>query len=212
MRSILPAIAIALLAAACASSGGSGSRGAPEAVANADPAAVTPEYVASLPPRQAKAAVDLLVDRYLALAIGRCPVRTDACLNEQFEKSFDQTGDLAPLCAVNGQGSEYQLCLMTAPETVPMVTAIGGDPATDLDWSDLDSTNNAARKQFAEFIIYKKCGSDRRCLVDQAATLLGLSPAVAESCRTHGALSNQLDCISDAKSAEVYQRAIATLS
>ena len=212
MRSNLATIAILLLAAACASSVGSGAGDAPEPAANTDPAAVTPEYVASLPRRQAKAAVDLLVDRYLDLAIGRCPVRTDACLNEQFEASFDQTGELAALCKVNGLGSEYQLCLMTAPETVPMVTAIGGDPATDVDWSDLDSTNNVARKQFAEFIIHKKCGSDRRCLVDQAATLLGLSPAVAKSCQAHEALSDRLDCISDAKSAEVYQRAIATLS
>ena len=181
-------------------------------MANVDPAAVTPEYVASLPRRQATAAVDLLVDRYLALAIQRCPDRTDACLSRQFETSFDQTGQLAPLCQVHPPGSEYMLCLMVAAETVPMVTAAGGNPATDIDWSDVDSTNNDARKLLADVVINEKCGSDRACIVEQVSTLLGLSPAVARSCQTHGAVSDRLGCVSDAKSAEVYQRAIASLS
>jgi hypothetical protein len=101
---------------------------------------------------------------------------------------------------------------MIAPETVPMVTAAGGNPATDIDWSDVDSTNNAGRKQFVEFIVAKKCGSDVPCIVDQAATLLGLSPAVAKSCQLHESPSDRMNCVSDAKSAEIYQRAIRSQS
>ena len=205
-------VAVLFLIAACSGTGGSTSGATSKAAANIDPAAVTPEYVASLPRDQATAAISSVTGRYLDLAVGRCPGRADACLSEQFETAFDQTGELAPLCKVNGTGFEYQFCLMIAAETVPMVTAIGGDPATDIDWSDVDSTNNAARRQFAEFIAAKKCGNDARCFVDQAATLLGLSPAVAKSCQLHDSPSDRMNCVSDAKSAEVYQRAIGSLS
>ena len=183
-----------------------------KASTNIDPAAVTPEYVASLPRDQAEAAISSITQTYLRGAIGHCPDQADACLSEQFESGFDQTGELAPLCRVNGTGFEYHLCLMVAAETVPMVTAAEGNPATDIDWSDVDSTNNAARRQFAEFIVAKKCGSDMECIVDQAATLLGLSPAVAKACQLHASPSDRLSCVSDAKSAEVYQRALRSLS
>lgn len=212
MRAILAFVAILFLTAACSATGDSASRTTPKAAANIDPAAVTPEYVASLPRSQATAAIESMIDHYLALAIERCPGRADACLNEQFEAAFDQTGQLAPLCAVNGLGSEYKLCLMVAAETVPMVTAAGGNPATDIDWSDVDSTNNEARKQFADFVVTKKCGADRACIVEQMSALLDLSPAVGKSCQVHEALSDRLSCVSDAKSAAVYQRAIRSLS
>jgi hypothetical protein len=136
---------------------------------------------------------------------GRLPQRAT-------EATLDESGELAALCKVNGTGKEYHVCLLSAPETVAMVKAVGGNPATDIDWSDLDSTNNAARKQFASFIINKKCGSDVHCVVEQAATLLGLSPAVAKSCQRHGSPSDQMSCVSDAQSAEVYQRAIKAAS
>jgi hypothetical protein len=212
VRPILVFVAVLFLAAACSGTGGSTPGATPKAVANIDPAAATPEYVASLPRDQATAVVGSLTDRYLALVVERCPDRADACLKEQFEASFDQTGELAPLCKVNESPFEYNFCLMIAAETVPMVTAIGGNPATDIDWSDVDSTNNAARKQFAEFIVTKKCGRDKGCIVEQASTLLDLSPAVAKSCQVHESLSDRMSCVSDAKSAAVYQRAIGSLS
>jgi hypothetical protein len=212
VRSILVSVAILFLVAACSGTGGSTSGATSKAAANIDPAVVTPEYVASLPRDQAEAAISLLTQRYLRSALEPCPVEGDACLNEKFESAFDQNGELAPLCKVNGAGFEYRFCLMIAAETVPMVTAIAGNPATDIDWSDVDSTNNAARRQFAEFIAAKKCGNDARCFVDQAATLLGLSPTVAKSCQLHDSPSDRMSCVSDAKSAEVYQRAISSLS
>jgi hypothetical protein len=93
-----------------------------------------------------------------------------------------------------------------------MVTAARGDPATDIDWSDVDSTNNAARKLFLEFIAKEKCGTeDVHCLVGQAATLLGLSPAVAKSCQRFSSPLDQMNCVSDAQQAEVLQRAIKLL-
>jgi len=208
MLSILVSVAVLFLAAACSASGGS----APGTTASIDPAAATPEYVASLPRDQATAAIDSMFDRYLDLAVERCPDRADTCFKEKFEASFDHAGELAPLCKVNEPLSEYNFCLMIAAETVPMVTAAGGNPATDIDWSDVDSTNNAARRQFAEFLVTKKCGSDRVCIVEQASALLELSPAVAKSCQLHPSLSDRMNCVSDAKSAEVYQRAIRSLS
>jgi len=212
VRPISVSVVVLFLAAACSGTGGSTSGTKSQAKVNIDPAAATPEYVASLPRDQAAAVIDAMVDRYFNVAIARCPGRADPCLNEQFETAFDQAGELAPLCKVNGAGFEYQFCLMIAAETVPMVTAIGGNPATDIDWSDVDSTNNAARKPFAEFIGDGKCGSDRRCAIEQAATLLGLSPTVANSCQVHASVSDRMSCISDAKSAEVYQRALKSLS
>jgi hypothetical protein len=219
VRALLVSAAILCLAAACSGTGGSTSGTTPKPTTETtpkaaayDPAVVTPEYVASLPRDQAAAAISTLTQRYLRLALGPCPVGSDDCLSEQLEASLDQSGELATLCKVNGNGKEYHVCLLTAPMTVPMVTAAGGNPATDIDWSDVDSTNNAARRQFAEFIFAKKCGDDMRCFVDQAAALLGLSPAVAKSCQRHESPSDRMNCLSDAQEAEVFQRAISSLS
>jgi hypothetical protein len=209
---ILVSVAVLFLAAACSGTGGSTSGAAPKAAANTDPATVTPEYVASLPRDQAAAAISSLTQRYLRLVLAPCPVEGDACLSERLETTLDKSGELAALCKVNGTGKEYHVCLLTAPMTVPMITAAGGNPATDVDWSDVDSTNNAARRQLAEFIFAKKCGDDIRCFVDQAAELLGLSPAVAKSCQRHESPSDRMNCLSDAQEAEVFQRAISSLS
>ncbi len=220
MRPILVSVVVLLLVAACSGTGGSTSGttskasadAAPQATAYIDPAMVTPEYVASLPRDQAEAAISSIHQTFFRRALGRCPDDADDCLSKQFEAAFDQSGELAPLCKVQKLQSEYNICLLVAAETVPMVTAAGGNPATDINWSDLDSTNNAGKRQFLEFITAKKCGNDDRCLVEQAATLLGLSPTVANSCQLHGTLSDQMSCVSDAKGAEVYQRAIRALS
>ncbi len=212
MRFTLVSVAILLLVAACSGTGGTTPGTTSKATANIDPAAVTPEYVASLPRDQAQAAISSLTQRYLRLALAPCPVNADACLSERLEATLDESGELAALCKVNGTGKEYHVCLLIAPMTVPMVTAAGGNPATDIDWSDVDSTNNAARRQFAEFIYAKKCGDDMRCFVDQAAALLGLSPAVASSCQRHESPSDRMNCLSDAQEAEVFQRAISSLS
>jgi hypothetical protein len=212
VRTILVSVAVLFLVAACSGTGGgSTSSATPKAAASIDPATVTPEYVASLSRDQAEAAISSLTQRYLRLALAPCPVEGDACLSERLEATLDKSGELAALCKVNGTGKEYHVCLLTAPMTVPMVTAAGGNPATDIDWSDVDSTNNAARRQFAEFIFAKKCG-DIRCFVDQAAALLGLSPAVAKSCQRYESPSDRMNCLSDAQEAEVFQRAISSLS
>ena len=216
VRPILLSVVVLFLAAAC--SGTSGPTPARQtgtsstAAANIDPSVVTPEYVAALPRDQAEAAMHSLTQRYLRLAMDPCPGVTDDCFNKQLEASLDQSGELAALCKVNGTGKDYHVCLLSAPVTVPMVTAAGGNPATDIDWSDVDSTNNAARRQLAEFIVAKKCGEDIRCFVDQAATLLGLSPTVAKSCQLHNSPSDRMNCLSDAQLAEVLQRAIKSLS
>lgn len=212
MRSVLGSVAVLFLVAACSGTGGSTPGAAPKVAANIDPATVTPEYVASLPRDQAEAAISSLTQRYLRLALAPCPVEADACLSERLEATLDESGELATLCKVNGRGKEYHVCLLTAPMTVPMVSAAGGNPATDIDWSDVDSTNNAARRQFLEFIVNEKCGSDLHCIVEQAATLLGLSPTVAKSCQRHESPSDRMSCVSDAQDAEVYQRAIRSLS
>jgi hypothetical protein len=215
VRVILVLVSILFVIAACGGAGGSGSapttsRG-PVTADNTNITAITPEYVASLPKKQAAAAVDSLVDHYVALANARC-ADPNPCLGNQFTASFDPAGQFVPLCKVQEDPKEYQVCLLVAPEIVPMITAIGGNPATDLDWSDLDSTNNEARRLFAEFIVNKRCGQQRACIVEQAAALLDLSPAVAASCKLRGPLSDQLQCISDAKSAALYQQAIKSMS
>ena len=174
---------------------------------------MTPDHTWLLAARsEAEAAISSLTQRYLRLALGRCPGLADACLSEQLEATLDESGELAALCKVNGTGKEYHVCLLSAPVTVPMVEAAGGNPATDINWSDVDSTNNAARRQFLEFIVEEKCGSDTHCIVEQAAMLLGLSPAVAKSCQRHESPSDRMSCVSDAQDAEVYQRAIRSLS
>ena len=176
-----------------------------------DAAAVTPEYVASLSHDQAEEAVGSMLDRVVALAFKRCPDKSDSCLGEQFASAFDPAGQWAPLCEVHSAPKEYWFCLMIAAETVPMVTAAGGDLAKDIDWSDIDAMNNDAREQFAEFV-EKECAGDRKCVVERSAALLDLSPAVAASCRNHAQLSDQMTCLSDAKGAAVYQMAIKAVS
>jgi hypothetical protein len=197
---------IALLIAVCAGAARPGS--AEQAV---DSAAVTPEYVASLSHKQADEAVGSMLDRVVALAFERCPDKSDACLEKQFVSAFDPAGQFAPLCKVHDVPKEYWFCLMIAAETVPMVTAAGGDLAEDIDWSDIDGMNNDAREQFAEFVA-KECADDRKCVVERSAALLGLSPVVAASCRKHARLSDQMTCLSDAKGAAVYQAAIKAVS
>jgi hypothetical protein len=215
VRPILVSVVVLFLAAACSGTGGSTpARQAGTSSATApsiDPALVTPEYVASLSRDQARAAMSSLTQRYLRLAWEPCSVADDDCLSKQLEASLDKSGELAALCKASGTGKDYHVCLLSAPVTVPMVTAAGGNPATDIDWSDVDSTNNAARRQFAEFII-EKCGNDDHCLVEQAATLLGLSPTVTKSCQLHETLDDRMICLMDAQSADVYQRAIRSLS
>ena len=213
MRTNLVSVAVLFLIAACSGTGGSAPGAAPKAAAYIDPAVVTPEYIASLPRDEAEAAIGSLTQRHLRLAMDPCPGLADDCLSEQLEASLDQSGELAALCKVNGTGKEYHVCLLVAPMTVPMVRAAGGDPATDIDWSDVDSTNNAARRLFVEFIAKEKCGKeDVHCIVGQAAILLGLSPTVAKSCQRHRSPGDQMNCVSDAQQVEVLQRAITTLS
>lgn len=206
MRASLALLGIALLIAVYV--GGASASRAQDGV---DATAVTPEYVASLSHDQADEAVGSMVDRVMALVFKRCPDKSDACLGKQVASAFDPAGQLAPLCKVHDDPQEYRFCLMIAAETAPMVTAIGGNLARDIDWSDIDHVNNDARRQFGKFVI-KECGADPKCVVERSATLLGLSPAVAASCRKHAQLSDQMTCLSDAKGAAVYQVAIKALS
>jgi hypothetical protein len=212
VRAFLVSVAVLFLAAACAGTGGSTSGTASKAATDIDPQAVTPEYVAALPRDQAEAAVSSIRRFYFRRALQPCAVDDDACLSGRLEATFDRSGELSALCRVQQVQSEYNICLLVGAETIPMVTAAGGDPATDIDWSDLDSSNNAGRRQFLEFLVAEKCGSNTECIVDQAAALLGLSPTVAKSCQLHASPSDRMNCVSDAKSAEVYQRAIRSLS
>jgi hypothetical protein len=222
MRFILILAALALVAACAGDSQRVTSTGSPPAptamLTDVDPETATPEYVASLPHKEADDLVGDMMVHYIGLAFKRCPDQShpmpvrEACMAAQAESAFDSAGELTPLCKMHKDDSEdYAFCLIVGAENAAMVKVAGGNLASDLDWSDLDHIPNKARRVFAEFVV-KKCGEDRVCFVEHSAALLGLSPQVTKSCRAHSPLVNQVFCITDAYSASVMQQAIKTAS
>jgi hypothetical protein len=174
---------------------------------------VSPEHVATLSPDQARSAVDAIFDEYIAAMQTRCAdaAAGDSCLNEQYAASLDPAGQFASFCRIHADDKEYRFCLIIAAESTPMIVAVGGNLEQDIDWSNIDDMNNAAREQFMESIL-PKCGQRKSCIIERMIALLALPPAVAGSCQEHSKFKNQLNCVSDALSISVYRRAIDSKS
>jgi hypothetical protein len=170
---------------------------------------VSPEHVATLSPDEARAAVDAIFDEYIAAMQARCTGAApgDACLNEQYAASLDPAGRFASFCRIHADDKEYRFCIIIAAESTPMVASVGGNLEQDIDWSNIDDMNNAAREQFMKSVL-PKCGQRKACIIERMTSLLALPPAVAESCQEHAKFVHQLNCISDALSISVYRRAI----
>lgn len=177
--------------------------------ASFDAAAATPEQVAALPRNQASAAVDAMVDRFIAQTNKQCAAEIvgEDCLNRRYAAAFDPYGQFGEFCAMHGNGLEYRLCLMVAAETAPLVIAAGGNPGSDIAWSNLDDMNNAGRKKLMGAIL-PECGEEKSCIIGEMAQRLGFSRFVRESCQEHARFLDQLNCITDSISVSVYRRAL----
>lgn len=213
MRVVVVLLVVLLLATGCASGS---TRKSPTATQNLpvttiDYAKTAPDYVATLPPDEGEEIVGTLLQHYVYLATKRCPDRSDACLNAQVAKDFDPRGELAPLCKSYTVAFDYQFCLIIAAEHAPMIAAAGEDPATAVDWTDIDTTDSESRKVFMAPIMLK-CGEDMPCIVNTMAAELNLSPAIAKSCQTHQPYLAQFNCIVNAQGATIYHRAIKSVS
>ncbi len=177
--------------------------------AHAENTSMTPEQVAALSPDDAQAAVDAMFDQFIDTMQSRCTGASagDACLNQQYEQALDPAGAFTAFCRVHADNKEYRLCLVVAAESTPMVSATGGDLEADIEWSNIDDMNNAARKQIMGAVL-PKCGERKACIIERMVSLLSLPAPVAESCQDHGRFINQLNCISHAIAAAVYRRAL----
>lgn len=212
MRRIAWLACLLVLASGCA--GGEAPEEAPAVLpADFDVATATPEQVAALPRSQAQKAVDAMVDAFIAQANGQCAAEVIGkdCLNRRYAAAFDPDGEFAERCAVHGSDTEFRVCLMVAAETAPLVSAAGGDPRSDIDWSNLDDMNNAGRKRLMDPVL-QRCGEEKSCIIGEMAQRLGFSRFVSESCQEHARFLDQLNCITDTISVTVYRRALATLA
>lgn len=178
--------------------------------ASFDAATATPDQIAALPPKQASAAIDAMVDSFITQTNKQCAAELigEDCLNRRYAAAFDPAGQFAESCAMHGSGLEYRLCLMVAAETAPLVVAAGGTPITDIAWSNLDDMNNAGRKKLMDAVL-RTCGEDKSCIIGEMAQRLGFSRFVSESCQERARFLDQLNCISDSISVTVYRGAIA---
>lgn len=213
VRKIAVMACLLVLLAACAGGKKEPDKGPAPLPAGFDAVAATPEQVAALPRNQASAAVDAMVDAFVAETNKQCAAEIvgQDCLNRRYAAAFDPDGQFGEFCAMHGNGLEYRLCLMVAAETAPLVIAAGGNPGSDIAWSNLDDMNNAGRKKLMGAIL-PECGEEKSCIIGEMAQRLGFSRFVRESCQEHARFLDQLNCITDSISVTVYRRAIAATS
>lgn len=188
--------------------------------ADIDGATVTPEYVAAQPRDKVEPILYAMIDVVMDRVIGACDQRQgkarDRCIDETLLLAFENDGVMGRNCKSRDPGEDYQRCVMMGTRLVPVAKAVGADPATLIDWSDLEDTQSVFDK--LNELIDDRCKSATTedqligCSIGTRASLLGLSPAVAEHCQERGGIEDMPACVHDALDAAIYQTAIRRLS
>jgi len=188
--------------------------------ADIDGATVTPEYVAAQPRDKVEPILYAMIDVVMDRVIGACDKQQgkaqDKCIDETLLLAFENGGVVGRNCKARDPGEDYQRCVMMGTRLVPVAKAVGADPATLIDWSDLEDTRSVFNK--LSDVIDDRCKSATtedeliECSIGARASLLGLSPAVAEHCQEHGKIEDMPACVHDALDAAIYQTAIQRLS
>jgi hypothetical protein len=186
--------------------------------AGIDGATVTPEYVAAQPRDKVEPILYAMIDVLMSRVIGACDQAQgkarDKCIDESLLLAFENDGVMGRNCKSRRPGEDYQRCVMLGARLVPVAEAVG--VLTLIDWSDLEDTQSVFDK--LNDLIDDRCKSATtedeliKCSVGTRASLLGLSPAVAEHCQEHGEIEDMPACVHDALDAAIYQTAIRRLS
>jgi hypothetical protein len=185
---------------------------------NADPA-ITPEYVAALPPEQSRPAVSRLANEVIAMhsrACGAAPeTEWGACMNLRMLQSFDRYGFLAQHCRGQPDNKAFRACIFSSRSAIDWTLAVGGNPDTDLDWSKPEQANEQALKKLND-VLTKACGGKPElpgdsCFTRESAKRLGLSAMVATHCSARKEMEQRGACIVDAHDAAMYQAALSAL-
>jgi hypothetical protein len=186
--------------------------------ADIDGATVTPEYVAAQPRDKVDPILYAMLDVVMERVIGVCDQvqgkARDKCIDETLLLAFENDGVMGRNCKSRDPGEDYQRCVMMGARLVPVAKAVGN--ATLIDWSDLEDTRSVFDK--LNDLIDDRCKSATtedaliECSIGTRASLLGLSPAVAEHCQEHGEIEDMPGCVHDALDAAIYQTAIQRLS
>jgi hypothetical protein len=190
------------------------------ASADIDGATVTPEYVAAQPRDKVESILYAMIDVVMERVIGACDQRQgterDKCIDETLLLAFENDGVVGRNCKARDPGEDHQRCVMMGTRLVPVAKAVGADPATLIDWSDLEDTRSVFNKLID--VIDDRCKPATtvdeliECSIGARASLLGLSPAVAERCQEQGEIEDMTACVHDALDAAIYQTAIQRLS
>jgi hypothetical protein len=185
---------------------------------NIDGATVTPEYVAAQSRDKVEPILYAMIDVVMERVIGACDQlqgkARDKCIDETLLLAFENDGVMGRNCKGRDPGEDYQPCVMMGTRLVPVAKAVG--TVTLIDWSDLEDTRSVFNK--LNDLIDDRCKAATsedeliECSIDTRASLLGLSPAVAEHCREHGEIEDMPACVHDALDAAIYQTAIRRLS
>lgn len=183
--------------------------------ADADPA-ITPEYVAALPPEQSRSAVSGLANELIAAHSSECgadpDIDWDGCMNLRMLQSFDHYGFLAQHCGNQPDNKAFRACVFSGRSAVDWTLALGGNPDTDLDWSKPEEANQAALKKL-NAVLTKACAGraeqpGESCFTRESAKRLGLSDTVAAHCSARAEIEQRGACIIDAHDAAMYQAAL----
>lgn len=181
---------------------------------------ITPEYVASLPVGQSRAAVNQLANEVVAAETEACNenpgIDWSACVSTRMLVAFDRYGFLASHCRGQPDYRALRDCVEFGRSGVDWVLALGGNPDTDFDWSKPEQSHDLALKKLNDALTERCAGkaeeSGDSCFTSLSAQMLGLSDAVAVQCSIRQKLEQRGACIIDAHDTAMYQAALAALS
>lgn len=190
-----------------------------ETASTDDDPAITPEYVAALPPEQSRPAVSRLANEVVAAHNSACGADPEAdwgaCMNLRILQSFDRYGFLAQHCREQPDNKAFRDCVFSGRSAVDWTLAIGGNPDTDLDWSKPEQANQTAIKKLNAVLTDACAGKAEQpgdsCSTRESAKRLGLSDTVAAHCSARAEIVQRGACIIDAHDAAMYRAALSAL-
>lgn len=188
----------------------------PGAVENA----ITPEYVASLPPGQSRPPVNQLSNEVVQAETAPCSGNPDidfeACASARMMKAFDRYGFLASHCRGQPDLKAVRDCVQYGRSGVDWLLAIDGNPDSDFDWSQPQESHDAALKKLNDVLTERCKGKPEEagnsCFTSESARALDLGQAVARNCAARQTLEERGACIIDAHDAAMYRAALNLLS
>ena len=177
-----------------------------------DVGAITPEYVAGLPVREAERELERLGDAVDARIDKSCSTAADrqGCLRTNALTAFGNDPAVQRHCPL----VFWEACVLINSELVRMIRAVGADPETEINWSDWRVSFNRAEDLMAAEV-EAQCAQDqapdiKACMTMRAIELFGGSPGAAERCAGQDADDRYL-CVTNVRAAILHAEALARL-